>query len=212
MVPGVVRGDDGSVAGVRDRLRATVDRGARIPEPRHAAPPPAVPGLRPRVAKDLGACARLAQVVASEGHFPMYDAHERVAWLQRGGVHAWLQGPGLVDAWVVERAGELLGHVAVSRIDVHSHSAYRWREITGIEPDQMLRVSRFFVRERVRGRGIGSALLGVAVERIRAGGMLPVAEVVSESAMRLHYDLGWRPRGRYPTGERPMHYLVMMPE
>jgi len=168
-----------------------------------------VPGLRPRLAKDLGASARLAQVVASEGHFPMYDARERAAWLQRGGVTAWLQGPGLVDAWVVERSGELLGHVAVSRIDMHSHSAYRWREITGIEPDQMLRVSRFFVRERVRGKGVGGALLDVAVARIRVAGMLPVAEVVSESALRLHYDKGWRQRGRYPTDERPLHFLIL---
>ena len=155
---------------------------------------PTIKGIRRRRRKDLGACARLLRVVFSEGQYPIYwpDAPR-----------AWLDGEDVIDAWVVERQGEILGHVAISKVGLDAVSALRWREITGQEPSELAGISRFFVRPRVRGQGIGAALLDVAVAEIRARGLIPVLDVVSagKDAIKLYEDRGWRLRAIYPWGE-----------
>ena len=155
---------------------------------------PPVKGIRRRRPKDLGACARLLRVVFSEGQYPVYwpDAPR-----------AWLNGEDVIDAWVVERKGEILGHIAISKVGLDAVSALRWREITGRGPSELAGISRFFVRPRVRGQGIGAALLDVAVAEIRARGLTPVLDVVSagKDAIKLYEDRGWRLRAMYPWGE-----------
>lgn len=184
-------------------------RGALVPAqraPRTAAgvsvdEPPGEPtrikGIRRRRPRDLGACARLLRVVFDEGQYPTYwpDA-------PRG----WLTADDVVDAWVAERQGEILGHVAISRVGLDGGvSGFRWREITAREPSELVAVSRLFVRSRVRGEGIGSALLDVAVEAIRARGQVPVLDVVSTStdAIRLYEDRGWRLLAQDAWGRKP---------
>jgi GNAT superfamily N-acetyltransferase len=72
----------------------------------------------------------------------------------------------------------------------------RWREITGLDPSGLAAVSRLFVRPRVRGQGIGSALLDVATEEARRRGLVPVLDVatVNQAAIRLFDERGWRLR------------------
>lgn len=142
-------------------------------------------GIRRRTDKDLGACARLLRVVHGESRYPVYWPEHPRAWLSEG----------LQAAWVAERLGEVLGHVAVADVDQDAVSRVRWREVTGHDPAELAVVSKFFVRPRVRGQGVGTALLDVAVADIRGRGRLPVLDVVSASqdAIRLFEDLGWRP-------------------
>jgi GNAT superfamily N-acetyltransferase len=141
-------------------------------------------GIRRRTDKDLGACARLLRVVHGESRYPVY-------WPERP--RAWLDD-AVLDAWVAERLGEVLGHVAVAAVDGDGASQLRWRELTGRDPADLGTVSKFFVRPRVRGQGVGTALIDVAVSDIRARGLLPVVDVVSASddALRLFDRLGWR--------------------
>ena len=151
------------------------------------------PVLRPRRDRDLGACARLLRLVHDESRYPYY-------WPTAP--RAWLGGEDVVGAWVADRLGEVLGHVAVARVT--GPSAYRWREITGREPRELALVSRLFVRPRVRGRGLGTTLLGLALEEIRNRQLIPVLEVVGANrpAVRLLEDAGWTLLATDPWGEK----------
>ncbi len=162
------------------------------------------PGLRRRRAGDLGACTRLLRVVHHEDGYPVYwpDSAQR-----------WLDGPEVLDAFVVERVRELLGHVAVVSIGRDATSALHWRELTGCRPDQLGGVSRLFVRRRTRGEGIGGVLLDTAAVAVRARGRLPVLDMVSTGveAQHLYTSRGWRLLASYPWGRRgddlQIHYL-----
>ena len=170
---------------------------------------PSIKGIRRRRPRDLGACARVLRVVYSEGQYPVYwpDAPR-----------TWLNDEDVIDAWIAERHREILGHIAISKVGLDGLSALRWREVTGHEPSELAGVSRLFVRPRVRGQGIGSALLDVAVAEIRARGLIPVLEVVSASrdAIRLYEDRGWLLRAIYPWGQvadkHQIYYYVSPPE
>lgn len=144
-----------------------------------AAPYP----IRRRRDRDLGACARLLGVVYCADHYP-----DRLP----GSAYAWLVDD-VLDAWVAESHGRLLGHVATVRVGTDPVSAARWREITGHAPERLLGVDRFFVRRSERGRGLGSALLTVAAADVRAHGRLPVLETSSRSRGPIPslQDAGW---------------------
>lgn len=161
-----------------------------------------VKGLRRRRPRDLGACVRLLRVVFYEDRYP-------TTWPD--GARAWLDGDDVADAWVVERKGEILGHVAISHTGLDPVSALRWRELTGQPPDQLAAVSRLFVRPRARREGIGTVLLDVALAGIRARGLTPVLEVVSswEGAVSLVESRGWRLVAMYPWGD-PGQRLQML--
>lgn len=142
--------------------------------------------VRPRRPADLPACIRLMGMVSAEAHYP---------YRRPTSARAWLAGAEIWDAWVTEHDGELLGHVALTRI-APGGSAVHWREITGHQPGELAAISRLFVRAKARGRGLGSALLDTAVDDARRRGLLPVLEVVSNchDAIRLYDDRGWRLR------------------
>jgi GNAT superfamily N-acetyltransferase len=158
-------------------------------------------GIRRRRPRDIPACASLLGVVFTEGQYP-------VRWPDAP--RAWLNDEEVVDAWVFERGGEVHGHIAVTKVGLDTRSALRWRELTGREPSELAGITRFFVRPRLRGQGIGRALLDEAVADIRVRGLTPVADVVSRSAdaIRLYEDLGWRRRAGYPWGEQDEHLEV----
>jgi GNAT superfamily N-acetyltransferase len=149
--------------------------------------------IRRRRDKDLGACARLLRLVHDESRYPYY-------WPTAP--RAWLDGQEVLAAWVADRLGEVLGHVAVARTT--GTSAYRWREITGHEPAELALVTRLFVRQRVRGEGVGTTLLQLALEEIRNRRLLPVLEVVGVNgpAVRLVEDAGWTLLAADPWGEK----------
>lgn len=155
-----------------------------------------VKGLRRRRSKDLGACARLLRVVFFEGQYP-------VDWPERP--RAWLSDREVMDAWVVERRGEMLGHIAISTVGEDGGAALRWRELTGLPASELAAVSRLFVRARVRRQGIGTALLDVAASEIRARGLTPVLEVpgASTDAVGLLEHAGWRLRAMDHSGRAP---------
>lgn len=157
---------------------------------------PAVTGVRRRRPKDLPACARLLRVVHGEDGYP-------ARWMEPP--RAWLEADDVLDAWVIERQGEILGHVAISTVGMGEVSAFRWREMTGQDPAELAGVTRLFVRPRVRRQGIGKALLDVATHEIQARGLSPVADVVAASreTMALYEDDGWQLLAMDPWRERP---------
>ena len=94
-----------------------------------ALQPPAVKGLRRRAPRDLGASIRLLRMVHYESHYPVHWPEYPRSFLTEG----------MVDAWVVVREGEILGHVALSPVGVGAASRLRWREMTGHEPGRSCR-------------------------------------------------------------------------
>lgn len=160
--------------------------------PREAPP---VKGVRRRKPRDLAAAARLLRVVHADGQYP-------VVWPEAP--RSWLDGDDVIDAWVIEQQGEMLGHIAISRVGLDPVSALRWREVTAREPSELAGISRFFVRPGARGRGIGTALLEGAVAEVRARGLVPVLDVVSASrdAVSLYEQQGWRMIAMYPWGDK----------
>jgi GNAT superfamily N-acetyltransferase len=161
-----------------------------------------VQGLRRRRAQDVPACARLLRVVHYEAPFPAkaIDAPR-----------AWLCGDDVLDAWVVERQDEILGHIAISHIGRDSTSSYRWREMTGREQTELAAVSRLFVRQKSRGAGLGTSLLDSAVAEIRARGLVPVLEVAEShaDAVQLFEHGGWRLLSLEERGSRGEHQRVL---
>jgi GNAT superfamily N-acetyltransferase len=152
-------------------------------------------GVRPRRDRDVSTCCRLVRRAFFEGQFP--DLHDRDP-------RAWLTGDDVLAAWVAERGGEVVAHVATCRIPPDARTWMRWREITGRDTEELLEVSRLFVRPQFRGLGIARELAGVAVRDIRARGRVPVLEVVDRSRTPPSYAEGglWRLRSTEPV---PQH-------
>lgn len=141
-------------------------------------------GLRRRTPKDVAACARLIRVVHGESGYPVRLPEPPSAWLV----------DDVTDAWVVEQEGGIVGHVALTPVGLDAVTRSHWREMTGHDPSELVCVSRLFVRPRVRGQGIGAALLDVAAEEGRRRGLHPVLEVVSPSKGKIGLldERGWR--------------------
>ena len=195
-------GFTGGLTRHRRRFWTPVDGGG-IPQQRRRATVKStgVRGLRPRHPKDVAACARLLRVVHYESHYPEQLVDAPRAWLSHGDV---------LDAWVVERQEEILGHVAISRVGHDTTTAFRWREMTGREPTELASVSRLFVRPKARRLGLGSALLDAAVAEIRSRGLIPVLQVADShpDAVRLFEQGGWRLLSMDEWGPRAEHQRV----
>jgi GNAT superfamily N-acetyltransferase len=158
-------------------------------------------GIRPRTARDVPACARLLRVVAGEHQYP-------ARWPEAP--RSWLSGPDVLDAWVCEVQGEILGHVAVATLPRNGISRVRWQEITGLEASELARISRLFVRRKVRRRGIATDLLDVAVDDVHRRGLMPVIDVVSTSVDGIAFleRRGWRLLAVDPWGSATERHRV----
>ena len=146
--------------------------------------PPPLEGVRRRRPRDLGTCTRLLHRAFFEGLFPGTRPPDP---------RAWLEGPDVLDAWVAERDGDVVGHVALLR---PSSDLVRWREITGHLVDDVAVVGMLFVRPRYRGRGIGTAMVRAATDEARARGLVAVNEVVGPGPLPPVHPpgVGWRLR------------------
>lgn len=143
--------------------------------------------LRRRRSRDLKSCARMLRLVEFEGHD-----------LRRGkrSPRSFLEGPDVLEAWVVAGAGEVLGHAALSHGGLRVQDAERWHELTGHDPSELGHATRIFVRPRARRRGIGTALLAQVTEEANSRGLLPVldAQDPREEATRFLAGRSWRLR------------------
>jgi GNAT superfamily N-acetyltransferase len=111
---------------------------------------------------------------------------------------------------VCEVQGEILGHVAVATVPRNGISRVRWQEITGVEATELGRISRLFVRRKVRRRGIATDLLDVAVDDVRRRGLMPVIDVVTTSVDGIAFleHRGWRLLAMDPWGPATERHRV----
>src|SRR4051812_165443 len=184
----------GTTSGVTMSTTSTGNHTLRMPlqrwRPRRSSPPPALPvGIRLRRSRDIGTCARLLRRAYFEGRFPGHSDDDP---------RTFLDNEAVVAGWVAESQGDIVGHVALQGIEPSAR--FRWREITGRSPDDLLVVFGLFVRPRSRGEGVGATLLDVAVAAARDRHRVPVIEVFTTTPTppEFLHSHGWRLRASDP--------------
>ncbi|MFI6863050.1 GNAT family N-acetyltransferase [Streptomyces sp. NPDC050421] len=143
------------------------------------------PEIRRRRDDDMKACVEALATVHEADRYP-------AAWPADPG--RWLTPEGLLEAWVVVEAGQVLGHVALTGTDdVLAAQA-------GLPSDELASVSRLFAMASARRRGVASALLGTAATAAAAEGLRLVLEVEDGggAAVALYERTGWRHVGSRP--------------
>ena len=145
------------------------------------APLPAVL-VRRRRPEDLPDCV---SVIADTHRTSAYPA----TWPKDPG--GWLSPTGLLDAWVAEVDGHIVGHSALGV--AREHTLGPWAEHTGLPLSAAGEVKRLCVASAARGRSIGSLLLATTAKAAVERGLHPVLGVLenSVSAIALYERLGW---------------------
>jgi GNAT superfamily N-acetyltransferase len=151
--------------------------------------------VRLRRAGDLSRCIRLVRMTSAGG---------RHALPPSGSPRAWLEDPALLDAWVADRDGVLLGHVALARVGGDPTAALRWREVTGRPPAQLAEISRLVVRPGARAAEVVQELVGAALTGARERGLHPVLQTLgaTQDEIRAYEELGGRLQAMYPSDGR----------
>ncbi|MEU3459597.1 GNAT family N-acetyltransferase [Streptomyces sp. NPDC006733] len=140
--------------------------------------------MRRRDASDLDACVRaLTEVHAGDGY--------PVDWPEHPG--AWLNHPSQFAAWVAERDGVVVGHIALSRSGEGDAAPALWSRRTGAPTAGTAVIGRLFVAPGARGHRVGARLMEQAVRDARERALHPVLDVVTSdtAAVALYERLGW---------------------
>ncbi|MFB7737236.1 GNAT family N-acetyltransferase [Streptomyces sp. NPDC056112] len=140
--------------------------------------------IRPRTDSAVETCVRLLEEVHQCDGYP-------VNWPDQP--DEWLSQASLLEAWVAELGGRLVGHVSLSRNSEGDLAPGLWSERNGTNKALTAVVSRLFVAPQARGYGIGALLVGQAVQEARRRGLHPVLDVVASdtAAAALYERLGW---------------------
>lgn len=117
----------------------------------------------------------------------------------------WLDPSGLMQAWVAELDGGIVGHVGLVFDATRS-------VVPGVPAERTAAVSRLFVAARARGTGLARALLAAATSRAEREDLDVVLDVVDDQsgAIAFYERLGWRLLARRPAtwttalGDRPL--------
>jgi len=109
------------------------------------------------------------------GHVHEQDGY-RLRW--PADPQAWLSDSRLLAAWVADRAGMIVGHVALTRPRAGA-AASAWASALRVPAGDLLCVSLLFVAPQERGSGTGDRLLDRTLEEARARGEHAALEVVS---------------------------------
>jgi GNAT superfamily N-acetyltransferase len=164
--------------------------------------------IRLRGDDDLDECVVLLEEVHGVDSYPTY-------WPEDPG--RWLSPKAMLSAWVAERRGRIVGHIALGFATADRGAAV-WSDATGLPPERLASITRLFVSLAGRGNGVGRALLDAACAEAAVRGLHPALDVVetNREAIRLYERCGWR---RVFTeawrsaqdGKTLLHYYVAPP-
>ena len=139
--------------------------------------------LRDRTDADLAGCVELARAVHERDGYPHYLP---------GDLRDFLVLPDAYGAWVAERDGRIVGHIALRRrtapgpLDMASAA-------TGRPASQLGVISRLLVAPDARRAGVGRRLLGYGWQQAVRRDLWPVLDVAADltEAIRLYESCGW---------------------
>lgn len=164
--------------------------------------------VRARRAADLPVLADLLAEQQPASRYPF-------RWPLPVPVEQFLVRDGEEVSWVAELDGALAGHVSVGPASGLGDVAEVFRAATGCAEPAL--VSVLFTSTADRGRGVGGALLDVAVGWAQERGRVPVLDVVQRhsSALAVYRHRGWVEvgRSRFPwlPEEEPDVLLMALP-
>ncbi|MET7696739.1 GNAT family N-acetyltransferase [Streptomyces sp. NPDC005485] len=126
----------------------------------------------------------------------LVTVHESDGYPVEGVEHPeeWLTPDDLIQAWIAEAAGNVVGHVCITR--GHGEAAVdMFLDQTTIEKrDEVSVMARLFVIPEARGESTGARLVRAAISYARQNGINLVGDVMSKdtAAIRLYERLGCR--------------------
>ena len=146
--------------------------------------------VRPRTDADADAILELVAAVRALDRYPPFESAD--------GYRDFFFGSAPQAAWVAERDGAVVGHVAL-----HAKSLAETMTLAAeqLGPDTAVTVvARLLVSPAARGERIGERLLEVAVGEGRARGLVPILDTVSRltPAVALYERTGWKRIGEFP--------------
>jgi GNAT superfamily N-acetyltransferase len=112
-------------------------------------------------------------------------------------LRTFLASPDAYGAWVVEKDGEIVGHVALHRGSSSPAVLALAGDALSRPVDRLGVVARLFVDPFARRSGVGETLLEVASREAVARGLWPVLDVATQlkGAIRLYERCGWSRAG-----------------
>jgi GNAT superfamily N-acetyltransferase len=153
---------------------------------RHASKGDDVPRcrIRPRSESDLHECVRVLAEVHEHDGYPTNWPDRPATWLAR---------PDLLEAWVAELDGQVMGHIALSPHGDGDLAPVLWSGRAGTSIEDAAVISRLFVSPKARSRGVGALLVAQAVSGAHERGLHPVLDVVATdtAAAALYERMGW---------------------
>lgn len=132
----------------------------------------------------MDAIDELAKVVHANDNYPVYLG---------GDLLSFIFVRDATGAWVADRAGIVVGHVALHPRSSSNAVMVLAEEATGLPAPQLAVVARLLVSPTERRAGIGRLLLDAAADRAAQLGLWPILDVVAESEVpiRLYEEAGW---------------------
>lgn len=144
--------------------------------------------VRARNRADLDDCVRLAHAVHALDGYPPHLP---------GDLRSFMAAPDALAAWVAERDGQIIGHVALHR---HSSAAVvaMASEALNRSPERLGVIARLLVSPQSRRDGVGRSLLDVASRDAMARDRWPILDVATHfhAAISLYESCGWMRAGQ----------------
>lgn len=139
--------------------------------------------VRPRTDDDVDACVRMATIIRDHDGYPTRRPLD---------LREFLTSPDALGAWVAEREGQVVGHVALHRHSTPEVLAMASRAL--VRPvDQLGVVARLLVSPDTRRENVGRTLLNKASGEASRRDLWPILDVVTtfEAAVNLYESCGW---------------------
>ncbi|MEX2292028.1 MAG: GNAT family N-acetyltransferase [Mycobacteriales bacterium] len=140
--------------------------------------------IRRKAKEDQAQCLDLLMQVHESDGYPLYLPE---------GVPAFITPEYEMEAWVAERDGRVVGHVALHHVSVNPTLAAA-QQATGLPADRLAVVSRLFTDPALRRAGIGRALLRYASGQAASRGQRAVLDVGKTlmAPVALYESEGWK--------------------
>lgn len=163
--------------------------------------------VRVRTDADLDGCARLARLIHELDAYPPHLPDD---------LRSFIAASDAFAAWVAERGGEIIGHVA---LHARSSSAVLTlaSEVLKQPTLRLAVVARLLVSPGARREGVGRSLLDTAAHNAVGRGLWPILDVATHfhQAINLYEKCGWVRAGkvtvRFSDGTILDEFVYLLP-